>query len=317
MSDATIDPDRPFVLVTGAAGLVGAAATVALRAAGYEVIATDRLVPEGGEALDFTDVGAVETFASRKLWAIVHCGAISGPADAKANPQLIAPVNVLGTFNLLELARKCKVEKFVYCSSTSVYGNIDTHGPVGEELPLKPQSLYGASKASAEALVLGYCQEFGFDAVCLRISTVYGPDRKHYCAIRRLVDDAIQGNVGVLEHGLHDFRQYVHVSDAASAIVLALNATETSRFTYNVTGGEGDTVGGIVSLIATYIPGFTASIGAQRDPGEDIHPLFSIAAAKRDLGYCPKVSLAHGIRDLIETVKANNLQGVQKNAKDY
>nr|WP_280136983.1 MULTISPECIES: NAD(P)-dependent oxidoreductase [unclassified Rhizobium] len=316
MRGTDISTVQTSVLVTGAAGLVGAAATVALRAAGYEVIATDRLAPDGGEALDFTNEGAVEKFASRNLRAIVHCGAISGPADAKANPQLIAPVNVLGTFNLLELARKCKVKKFIYCSSTSVYGNIDAPGPVGEDLPLKPQSLYGASKASAEALVVGYGQEFQFDAVSLRISTVYGPGRKHFCAIRRLVDDAILGKRGVLKHGLNDVRQYIHVSDAARAIVLALNATETPRFTYNVTGGEAETVGGIAQIVATFIPGFTPSIGAERDPGEDTHPVFSLAAAKRDFGYSPEVSLAHGIRDMIEAVRANNFHGVQENAKD-
>ncbi|MFQ6242767.1 NAD-dependent epimerase/dehydratase family protein [Sinorhizobium meliloti] len=305
MSEPKPDAKRLRVLVTGAAGLIGKAATQALRREGHEVLATDRTASADCQALDFTDSRATDALIDSGIEAIVHCGAISGPADARNHPELIAPVNVGGTMNLLELGRRAGIRRMVYCSSTSVYGDIAGHGPVVEDVVLRPKSLYGVSKAAGELVVAGYGQQFGFSTVALRISTVYGPDRKHFCAIRTLVDAAVEGRSGVLDHGLHDFRQYVHVSDAAASIVLALKAERPLRPHYTITGGERWDLRSIAGLVSRLIPGFGYDIGDSADPGEDCHPIFSLAAAKNDLGYVPHTSMEKGIAELIAHVRAN------------
>ncbi|WP_052118541.1 NAD-dependent epimerase/dehydratase family protein [Erwinia oleae] len=293
------------ILVTGAAGLIGKAATRALRNEGFQVLATDRAASDHCKALDFTDSAATDALASSAIEAIVHCGAISGPADARENPQLIAPVNVGGTMNLLELGRKAGIRRMIYCSSTSVYGDIAGDGPVIEDVVLRPKSLYGASKAAAELIVTGHGQQFGISTVSLRISTVYGPDRRHFCAVRTLLDAAVRGHCGILEHGLHDFRQYVHVDDVAAAIVLALKADRPAQSAYTITGGERRDLGSIADLVARLVPGFDYRIGESPDPGEDRHPIFSIAAAASDLGFQPRISMEHGMAELMTHIRFN------------
>lgn len=305
MSEPKLDAKRMRILVTGAAGLIGKATTQALRREGYEVLATDRTASADCQALDFTDRRATDALIDSGIEAIVHSGAISGPADARDHPELIAPVNVGGTMNLLELGRRAGIRRMVYCSSTSVYGDIFGDGPVVEDVVLRPKSLYGASKAAGELMVAGYGQQFGFSTIALRISTVYGPDRKHFCAIRTLVDAAVHGRRGLLEHGFHDFRQYVHVSDAAASIVLALKAEQPLRSNYTITGGERRDLNSIAGLVSHLVPGFNYEIGASADPGEDCHPLFSIAAAENDLGYVARISMEKGIAELIAHVRAN------------
>ncbi|MBB3594931.1 nucleoside-diphosphate-sugar epimerase [Rhizobium sp. BK529] len=304
MSEPKSDAKRLRVLVTGAAGLIGKAAAHALRREGHLVLATDRTTSADCQALDFTDRRATDALIDSGIDAIVHCGAISGPADARNNPELIAPVNVGGTMNLLELGRRAGIRRFVYCSSTSVYGDISGDGPVAEDVLLRPKSLYGASKAAGELVVAGYGQQFGFSTIALRISTVYGPDRRHFCAIRTLVDAAVQGRRGLLDHGLHDFRQYVHVGDAAASIVLALEAERPLRSSYTITGGERRDLDSIAGLVSRLVPGFDYEIGESTDPGEDRHPPFSIAAAENDLGYVPRISMEQGIAELIAHVRA-------------
>lgn len=305
MNATKSDLERPTILVTGAQGLIGKAATLALRGAGFRVLATDRIASADCQALDFTNSAATDALANSGIEAIVHCGAISGPADARNNPQLIAPVNVGGTMNLLELGRKAGIRRMIYCSSTSVYGDVAGDGPVVEDVLLRPKSLYGASKAAGELLVAGYGQQFGFSSIALRISTVYGPGRRHFCAVRTLVDAAVQGRRGILEHGLHDFRQYVHVDDVAAAIVLALKADRPKRSTYTITGGERRDLGSTAGLISRLVPGFEYLIGGSPDPGEDRHPTFSIAAAASDLGFAPRISMEQGIAALIAHVRAH------------
>lgn len=305
MNSAKRNAKSPTVLVTGAAGLIGKAATRALRSEGFLVLATDRTASPDCQALDFTDMRSTDALVESGIEGIVHCGAISGPADAAKNPHLIAPVNVGGTMNLLELGRKAGVRRMIYCSSTSVYGDISSDGPVVEDVPLRPKSLYGASKAAGELLVAGYGQQFGFSTIALRISTVYGPDRKHFCAIRTLVDAAVGGRKGVLEHGLHDFRQYVHASDVAAAVVLALKAEAPTRSSYTITSGERWDLGSIAGLISRIVPGLEYQVGESPDPGEDRHPAFSIAAAEDDLGFRPQISMEQGIAALVAYVRSH------------
>lgn len=305
MSAIKRDAKAPIILVTGAAGLIGSVATRTLRSEGFQVLATDQIASADCQALDFTDIRATDALADTGIEAIVHCGAISGPADARNNPHLIAPVNIGGTMNLLELGRKAGIRRMIYCSSTSVYGDISGDGPVVEDVALRPKSLYGASKAAGELVVAGYGQQFGFSTVALRISTVYGPDRKHFCAIRTLVDAAVKGHQGILEHGLHDFRQYVHAGDVAAAIVLALKAERPARSSYTITGGERRNLGSIAELISRLVPGFHYQIGESSDPGEDSHPMFSIGAAENDLGFRPRISMEKGIAELIAYVRSH------------
>src|SRR5688500_5873774 len=134
------------ILLTGAAGMIGRVLHQRLIERGDTVIATDRLEGEGIIACDLTEVHRLHARGA-KANAILHCGAISGPMVARDNPHLIVQSNIVGTANMLELARVKKMRRVVFLSSVSAFGST----PAGVELVpegvvLSPSSVYGASK---------------------------------------------------------------------------------------------------------------------------------------------------------------------------
>ena len=125
------------ILITGAAGLVGSTLAERLVKAGRPVIALDRYVqtlPSGVavQACDLGDIHRLHAIAKDGIEAIIHCGAYSGPMVARDSPYSMVQVNIVGTANMLELARVHSVRRFIYCSSTSAYGKVDDSDVVVE-----------------------------------------------------------------------------------------------------------------------------------------------------------------------------------------
>ena len=283
------------ILLTGAAGLIGRAVNRMLRERGDTVIAIDRTGGEDIAACDLTEVHKLHELAAEAT-AVVHCGAISGPMVARDNPYLIIQSNVVGTANILELARIRKMRRVVACSSVSAYGNT----PVGldlvpEDVPLRPTSVYGASKAAGEHLLDGYAIQHGIDGVSIRPAWVYGPGRTTECAIRTMILDAQAGRATHFPFGRDFYRQYVHVDDVATALVLALDADKLPRRSYTITGGSYVTLAEVARTIKTVLPKADIALGAGPDPVDDVQARFDISAAERDLGYRPRISLEDGI----------------------
>lgn len=289
------------VLVTGAAGLVGGRLVEVLQAKGFDVVATD-LVANAAKAIiacDLTDKSNVASLTDAgQIHTIVHCGAISSPMAARDKPNLIVDANINGTANLLEFARRTRIGSFVYCSSTSVYGDAVGLPIIAEDYPLKPKTVYGASKVAGEFLFDGYARQFGLRGHILRIGTVYGPQRKNFCAIRALVEAAVQGTTAHLRYGRKYYRQYVHVDDVAHALSLALQTSGPGVETANITGGSYLTLEEIALVVRDRFPSFSFAIGSDPDPSEDNHHRISIERARRILKFEPRVSLDAGIDQL-------------------
>jgi UDP-glucuronate 4-epimerase len=289
------------VLVTGAAGLVGNAVRVMLENANRRVVAIDRM---GGRIqgrdvteCDVTDIHGLHGIARRNhVTGIVHCGAFSGPMVAADNPAQMVQVNIVGTANILELARIVGGTRVVFCSSTSAYGPTP-RGPVSEDVALKPSTVYGASKAASEHLVHAYAKQHSVDGVSLRLSWIYGPRRTTACTIRAMITDALGGRPTRLPFGRDFPRQYIHIDDAANALVTALDKRTLPRSTYTVTGGTWMTLGEIAGIVRKVMPLADIEVADGPDPVDDRQERFDISAAARDLGYSPRVSLEDGIRD--------------------
>lgn len=287
------------VLVTGAAGLIGNAVCRALQSSGQTVVAIDRVAGtiEGVtfEDCDVTNIHGLHAIARRhQLSGIVHCGAFSGPMVAADSPALMVDVNIVGTANLLELARQVGGVRVVFCSSTSAVGPTGD-GVHGEDIVLRPTSVYGASKAASEHLVRSYRLQHGVDGVSLRISWVYGPRRTTSCAIRQMLTDAMAGRETKLPFGRDFPRQYIHVDDAVRGLLAALRQGKLPRHEYFVTGGTWLTLGEIADVVREVVPWARIDIAAGADPVDDKQSRFDISAAARDFGYTPKVGLKDGI----------------------
>lgn len=288
------------VLVTGAAGLVGNAVARALLARGDEVIAIDRFSGEVEGvrviACDLNDIHQLHAATGLGLKAIVHCGAFSGPMVARENPYAMVQVNVVGTANVLELARIYKSRRFVFCSSTSAYGH--TRGdPVQEDSCMEPESLYGASKVASEQMISAYSKQYGVDGVSLRLSWVYGPRRTTDCVIRDMLTNAFAGQPTKLGFGADFYRQFIHVDDASVAVLKALDVPELPRRTYNVTGGTRVTLQEVGNMVKLLYPAAEIELANGPDPVDEFQDAFDISAARRDLGYVPRVGLAEGIQE--------------------
>ncbi|WP_445504364.1 NAD-dependent epimerase/dehydratase family protein [Microvirga sp. G4-2] len=290
---------EPTILVTGAAGLLGHAVRVLLEANGQRVLPIDRVAQtEEGQpivACDLSDVHRLHALAvENRITGIVHCGAHSGPMVARDNPYSMVQVNIVGTANVLEIAR-IHGARFVFCSSTSAYGNTP-EGLVPEDVPLVPTSVYGASKVAGEQLVSAYSRQYGVDGVSLRLSWVYGPRRTTDCIVRTMIEDALAGRPTRKPFGRDFHRQFIHVEDAARALVTALRTPRLPRQTYNVTGGTYLTLGEIGDIVRRVLPQADIALGEGPDPVDDRQHRFDVSAVQRDLRFTPEISLEQGVR---------------------
>lgn len=290
---------EPTILVTGAAGLLGNAVRVLLETGGQRVLPIDR-VPQTEEgrpiiACDLSDVHRLHALAvGNRITGIIHCGAHSGPMVARDNPYSMVQVNIVGTANVLEIAR-IHGARFVFCSSTSAYGNTP-EGLVPEDVPLVPTSVYGASKVAGEQLVSTYGRQYGVDGVSLRLSWVYGPRRTTDCIVRTMIEDALAGRPTRKPFGRDFHRQFIHVEDAARALVMALQTPHLPRQSYNVTGGTYLTLGEIGDIVRGVLPQADIELGDGPDPVDDRQHRFDVSAVERDLHFRPEISLEQGVR---------------------
>lgn len=225
-------PDGP-ILITGAAGLLGAAAARGLRGAGYEVISTDVDGLNGTELLDVTDQRAVVGALTRfRPAAIVHTAAVSGPTVMPDAPAQVWRINVDGTVNLLEALRQTGTAHVILLSSTDVYGPL--LGELSEATAVAPDTVYAASKVAAEAALSGYACSHGLPGVALRLSWVVGSARRTPTALGGWVADARAGRTIAQPVSSAAAAPYLHVDDATAAVVAALRARPDGFRTYNI-----------------------------------------------------------------------------------
>ena len=296
------------VLVTGALGLIGNAVRHLLEERGDMVIAIDRVAGRvdgyNVRECDVTDIHGLYSLArAHPFTHIVHCGAFSGPMVAADHPIQMVQVNIGGVANIAELARNLGGARVVFASTATAYGATPP-GPVPEDTILRPDSVYGASKASAEHLLDAYRLQFGLDTVSLRIGWVYGPRCRTACVIRAMLEEALASRLCALPFGREFPRQFVHIDDVARAMVLALDTPGLPRQNYNITGGSQHTIGEVAELVMQVVPGARITVAPGDDPGDMRQDLFDISAAERDLDYIPQIPLADGIRSYFDWLKA-------------
>jgi UDP-glucuronate 4-epimerase len=287
------------ILVTGGAGLIGMPLRQALRARGHDVTAIDVTNYGRSDAdltlMSFNNVEALKAlFAARRIEAVAHCGALSGPMMARDDPMKMVEINIDGTARLLEEARLGRIARFVFCSSISVYGDVG-EAPITETTPLAPTSVYGASKVAGEQLIRGFSAQFGVDGVSLRIARVYGPYRRGNCHIASTIRDAARGAVTEIPCDPAFRYHYVYVDDVVDAIIAALGADALTYREYNVGSGEVTVMPELAALAEETIPGAKVRLVPGGDDVPDVQTTFDISRIDADLGWRPRFDLKRGI----------------------
>jgi UDP-glucuronate 4-epimerase len=312
-------------LVTGGAGFIGCHVCQELLNRGHSVWAFDDLndfydpnlkranlreLQTLGKPFEFifgdlTDDEAIaEVFASAQFDQIIHLAARAGVRPSLAEPALYQRVNVEGTVNILEAARRRGIKKITIASSSSVYG-VNSKVPFAETDPIFTAiSPYAASKLACEALGHVYHHVYGMDVAMLRFFTVYGPRQRPDLAIRkfaRLIDAGKR--IPVFGDG-STARDYTYITD----IVQGVMACTERQFGYEIFNlGESQTVtlSNLIELIEAAL-GKKALIDRQPTQPGDV-PLTSadISKAQARLGYAPKIKIEQGIPLFIDWFKGN------------
>lgn len=305
-------------LITGSEGFLGYRMAALLHAGGGQVVGLD-VVRGAGERSwpvftgDVTDRALIERlFAQHAVTSVIHAGGISGPHICNQDPARVFNVNVGGTLNLFEVARQRRMPgRLVFLSSSSVYGEAaeaaSCETPVVERLPLLASEPYGCSKVSCEAIARAYVGQDGLDAVCPRVSIVYGAGRTAYCGITRMVKCALAGEPIPLDEGSDVPLPWVYIDDLCSALQAALETPrealrEVDTLAYNVTGPGYPTFREIAAVVQQLVPGATVRETGEPDKYAMNARKMSLTAIQRDLGWEPQVNIKEGVKRLFEAL---------------
>lgn len=297
------------VLVTGGHGYLGRHVVDGLLERGHAVVDYNRDVDPGPRHALHTPVLGEIGDVPRLLTVvreygverIVHTAAQSHPDISLEMPLATVEANITGTCTVLEAARLSAVRRVVVFSSECAYGHTPP-GSVPESAPLRPRTPYGVTKAATEMLGLAYNECFGLDVIALRVSEVYGPGQRLQEEVRDAARAAVHGETLRLPRGRDQRLQLVHVDDAARATLTACLIEAHTTAVFNITGGIQPTFGEVLDLLAELVPGATFEVGPG-DLGGDRQGLFEIDAARRELGYVPRVDLRSGLRDYVEWLR--------------
>jgi UDP-glucuronate 4-epimerase len=290
--------ERP-ILVTGAAGLIGRRVVEILAAEGRATRATDRTgaVDETIklEPAELIDAAALDRLVGPDLAGIIHCGAISGPMLGRDDPAGTIAINVGGTVNLLERARRHQLGRFVFCSSVSAYGAT----PAGLSLvpssaPLAAVEIYGASKAAADILVRAYAGDYRLDAVVLRIGWVYGPRRRTRSLLHRLIRDALDGRPSRIEHDGKFHVPLIHVDDVARGLIAAFDQPHLSTRAFNLTSTR-TAMTALAEAVLRELPAARIAFTPDVAYPDIEQALFDIGATHSELGWSPTIPLDEGV----------------------
>jgi nucleoside-diphosphate-sugar epimerase len=311
------DPGQTLTLVTGGAGYLGSILVEQLLARGRRVRVLDNLVHGGVRSLlsvwsnphlefvagDVRD-GAVRATAVSGVTDVVHLAALVGDPACAREPDLAWDLNVEATRGLVQDAGNAGVERFVFASTCSNYGRLETDEPATEEWELRPVSLYAETKVTAEREILA--QSNGMAATCLRLATVYGvsPRMRFDLTVNEFTRDAFVTNELVV-YGEQFWRPYLHVHDAARAIVLALEAPRpvVDHQVFNV--GDSDEnyrKEQIVELVRAEIPNVRVTHVEQVDDPRDYRVSFE--RIRSALGYEGTRTVADGVREVARMLAA-------------
>jgi len=250
-----------LVLVTGGAGFIGSHLVDRLVSDGWRVRVADNLSSGslnnikhhmGDPNFEFLEVDLKDPVkaaeAVKNVGTVFHFAANPEVRVSTTNPEVHFNENIVATFNLLEAMRSLDVKNLVFASSSSVYGEPKSI-PVGEDAPIKPVSVYGASKASCESLIHAYSSLYGIKSVVLRYANVVGPRLRHgvvYDFILKLLKNPEE--LEILGDGTQ-IRSYIYVNDAVDATLIAWNKAPGYFEAYNI--GNLDWIG--VSEIADVV----------------------------------------------------------------
>jgi len=316
-------------LITGAAGFIGSNLAEFLLQSGNDIVSIDNLDPFYPAAVKEENLSAIKETASinkagffdirgdirnsdllssafkeHSFDGVYHLAAMAGIRPSLKDPVRYWDVNCTGTATLLEAVRKSGIKRFVYASSSSVYGNCRTV-PFKENLFVgKPVSPYAATKRAGELLCYNYSHLYGINTVCIRYFTVYGPRQRPDLAIHKFSKLILEGKpVPFYGDGTSE-RDYTYITDIVSGTVKAMAYAESCAYDI-INLGESSTIS-LKELLTLLQNKLGKKADIQRlpmQPGDVLRTWADVSKAKEKLGYEPAVTKEEGIDKFITWLK--------------
>ena len=305
------------ILVTGGLGLIGHNVVARLQNLGHEVSIVDNktnygiisqseidyLISEREKKIsdisfvynkDITDAKEMERiFSIEEPEIVIHMASFPRQKVVNSNPALGSRVMSEGLLNLLELSNKYEVRKFIYMSSSMVYG--DFTDDVKEDAICKPQGQYGIMKLAGEWLVRDYSRKTNLVHTIIRPSAVYGPLDVEDRVISKFLLSAMRGEV-LKVNGENETLDFTYVDDAADGIVAAALSDNTENKTYNITKSHSVTLYKAAQVAIKLAGSGTVQV-RPKDIDFPSRGALNIDAARRDFGFNPKVDVEEGFEN--------------------
>lgn len=308
------------ILVTGGAGFIGSHLCESLLDDGYKVVCLDNFDPFYSEEIKRKQVSELtvhpnfkliegdirdrqllrQIFTRHVVSTVIHLAAKAGVRPSILQPGDYFDVNVTGTLQLLEAMAEARVQRLIFASSSSVYGN-QAKVPFSEKDEVNhPISPYAASKRSGELLAYTYHHLYGLDVACLRLFTVYGPRQRPDLAIHKFAQLALDKQPIPLYGDGKTRRDYTYVGDIVRGIRQLLDVYPRGYEIFNLGGGAPVTLTGLVKALEEAL-GHPLEVQFGEKQAGDVEQTFAdVSKAKAFFGYEPETNLKEGMRRFAE-----------------
>ena len=309
------------VLVTGVAGFIGSTLSEKLLNGGYQVVGIDsffdyypRKIKEknlesllGNPDFEFIEVDILEASWNEVLSGVngvFHQAAVAGVrASWGQSFDQYVENNVLATQRLLEACKDRQLDKFVYASSSSVYGDTNEL-PIRESSPTNPVSPYGVTKLAAEHLASLYFKAYSVPTVSLRYFTVYGPRQRPDMAFHKFITAVMRGEQIDIYGTGEQTRDFTFIDDAVEANLQAFRSGKPGEV-YNIGGGSRIKLLDAIDLIESIVDKKANLVHTDPQRGDAKHTFSDISKANTDFSYNPKVDVKLGLQKHYEWLKEN------------
>ena len=309
------------ILVTGVAGFIGSYVAEALLLQGKSVLGIDNLndyysvdlkndrlsrLSDFGRfnffQIDVADIDALWKAIGRKqITAIVHLAAQAGVRYSVVNPKVYADTNLIGHANMLEVARNLKVDRMLYASSSSIYGNSKIIPYTEDSITDSPVSFYAATKKANELMSHSYATLYQIPLVGLRFFTVYGPRGRPDMAYWLFTEAALERRAISLFNGGDMVRDFTYISDIVDGVTAALNdpinqlKSRTPHQIFNLGNDQPVPLNHLVRAIEKNLGLHLKQEVVAMQPGDVEQTWADITKARVELNYDPKVNLEEGM----------------------
>ena len=313
--------NKKIFIVTGSAGFIGFHLSLKLLNNGYQVIGIDNLnnyydvnlkkdrnkilksyKSYKFKKIDIKNYKELESvFKKKNFECIINLAAQAGVRYSLINPKSYIDNNILGFFNVIDLAKKYKVKKIIYASTSSIYG-IQKKFPIKENFDTNnPIQLYAATKKSNEVIAASYSKLYNINTIGLRFFTVYGPWGRPDMALFKFTKNILKGKpIDVFNKGKHT-RDFTFVDDIVDGIIKIIKKRKKvmGSSIYNIGNGKKVSLMDYIKLIEKNLNKKAKKNFLPLQKGDIIKTHSSTKLLKKDFGYIPKTSVSHGVKKFI------------------